>query len=34
MGLTERDLAHVTGIETDQQTVETMLDKLRGLVSG
>ena len=33
MGLTEHDLSQVTGIKSDEQTVETTLDELRGLVS-
>ena len=33
MGLTEHDLTHTTGIDSDEQTIETSLDELRGLVS-
>ncbi len=33
MTLTERDLTHVTGIDSDQRTVETTLEELRGRVS-
>jgi NADH-quinone oxidoreductase subunit D len=33
MGLTEHDLTHVTDIDSDEQTVETSLEELRGLVS-
>ncbi len=33
MSLSRDDLTHVTGIETDEQTVETTLEELRGKVS-
>jgi NADH-quinone oxidoreductase subunit D len=33
MSLTEHDLTHVTDIDSDEQTIETSLEELRGLVS-
>ena len=33
MGLTEFDLTHASGIESDERTVEVTLDEIRNLIS-